>query len=491
MSIHPLLRLTPYDMISIIRNGLQKTSIPKKMIIVGAGMAGLVAASLLKEAGHHITILEASDRVGGRIYTLRSPFTEGHYIDVGAMRIPHIHYLVLEYIRKFQLPIHPFFNRTPNDLIHVNGIQTRRKTYEQNPDILNYPVAPREKGKTENQLIQTAVQPLVQFINQNPMKNWGVVIKAFDKYSLDTFFRHNPVGARLSPGAIEMINVLSDTEGLSELSFLEILREYLILSNPDVHFYEIAGGNDRLPRAFLPQLKNEILFRQKMKKIVQHDNRVTIHSVHTKSLKPFKITGDLAIITIPFSVLQWVEVEPRYSFSHNKWKAIRELHYVPATKIGIQFKNRFWEKEGMYGGKTITDNPTRFTYYPSHGFGEQEGVVLASYTWEDDALLWNSLSQEDQVHQALNIMATYHGEDIKRQFVTGSAQNWVQNPYSGGAFAMFKPEHEKELFPYILAPEGRVHFAGEHASTSRTWIQGAVESGIRVACETNNRPKFP
>jgi monoamine oxidase len=91
--------LTPYQMISIIRNRLKKTNFPKKIIIVGAGMAGLVAASLLKEAGHRIIILEATDRVGGRVYTIRSPFSHGLYFNAGAMRIPHIHYLTLEYIK--------------------------------------------------------------------------------------------------------------------------------------------------------------------------------------------------------------------------------------------------------------------------------------------------------------------------------------------------------------------------------------------------------
>lgn len=480
-------QLTLDQMISIIRNGLVKSQTPKKIIIVGAGMAGLVAASLLKQAGHHVKILEATQRVGGRVYTIRSPFTDGQYIEVGAMRIPSIHYLVLEYVRKFRLPVNPFINTTPNDIIYVNGIKTRLNIYERNPDILNYPVAPRERGKTVDELILWAVRPLLHFLNQDPEKHWPIVIKEFDKYSLDTFFRDNPVGVTLSAGAIEAIKVLTGTEGLSELSFLEILREYLILGNPAIHFYEITGGFDRLPRAFLPQLAEDIFFKQKMTKIVQNEKNVTIHSIHTKTCEPFTITGDIAIITIPFSVLQYVEVEPSESFSHNKRKAIRQLHYVPSTKIGIQFASRFWEREGLYGGKTISDLPIRFTHYPSHGFGESGGVVLASYTWENNALLWDSMPEEDRVQQALKILAKIHGKHIMCEFVTGVAHSWVQYPYSAGAFSMFKTEQETELFPYIQAPEGRVHFAGEHTSTARSWIQGAIESGIRVAVEVNRR----
>jgi monoamine oxidase len=494
MSDYVFPKLSTDHMISIIRNGLPKTKIPKKIIIVGAGMAGLVAASLLKQAGHQVTILEASERVGGRVYTLRANFRDGQYLEAGAMRIPHTHLLTLEYIKKFRLPVNRFINTTPNDIIYVRGIKTRLKIYERNPDILGFPVAPHERGKTATELLQSAIKPVTDFINQNPRKNWPLVIKELDKYSMDAYLRYNPFGVRLSPGAIDMIKALLTLEGFPELSFLEALRELMILFTPNIVFYEITGGNDQLPKAFVPQLKENIMFGQKVRKIVQHNNQVTIHSVHTKILEPFQITGDLAIVTIPFSVLQFVEIEPHDSFSYNKWKAIRELHYAGSTKTGIQFKSRFWEKEGMYGGKTVSDLPITYTQYPSHGLGTTEpGVILASYTWEDDAIPWDSLSDENRLEYALRDLAIIHGKQVYREFETGASHSWIRYPYSAGAFTIFKPEQATELSPYISTPEGRVHFAGEHTSTTHGWIQGAIESGIRVAYEVNDLPRtfFP
>jgi monoamine oxidase len=374
-------------------------------------------------------------------------------------------------------------------MIYVNGIKTRKKNYQQNPDILQYPVASHEKGKTAEELFLLAIKPVVNFINHDPRRNWSVVIKELDKYSLEGFLRDNPVGVSLSPGAVEMIKVLLDYEGFPELSLLDILRDAFIFLNPNIRYYEIAGGNDQLPFAFLPQLREEILFEQKMTKIVQHHNLVTIHSMHTRTSQPFKISGDMAIITIPFTVLRFVEVEPYHSFSHKKWQAIRELHYVPSTKIGIEFQNRFWERERINGGQTATDLPIRFAYYPSHGLGtEGPAVVLASYTWEDDGMPWMSLTKEERVLQALEYLAAIHGKQVYREFVTGTAQTWFLDPYFRGAFSKFKPYQETDLLPYISAPEGRVHFAGEHTSLTHGWIQGAIESGIRVALEVNDLP---
>lgn len=141
-------RLKNKDMIAIIRNGLPASHRPKRIIVVGAGLAGLVAASLLKNAGHNVTILEANDRIGGRVYTSRSPFSAGLYFNVGPMRIPDIHSLTLEYIKKFRLSTNVFLNRTPMDSIYANGVKTRLHIFEENPGILRYPVAPNEQGKT-------------------------------------------------------------------------------------------------------------------------------------------------------------------------------------------------------------------------------------------------------------------------------------------------------------------------------------------------------
>lgn len=476
--------LSQQQMLAIIRNGLNKTQNPKRIIIIGAGMAGLVAASLLKDTGHNVTILEANSRIGGRIYTLRAPLSENLYFNAGAMRIPDTHLLTFEYINKFNLPTNLFINRTPTDILYANGIKTNLNIYEKNPSILKFPVAPHERGKSAEELLLSVVQPIIDFINQDPIKNWPIIEKQYRSIAFGTF-----LNAYFSVGAIDMIGVLLDLEAFMGMTFVEVLREIIILVSTK-QFFEISGGMDRLPLGFLSQLKDNILLNQKMMKISQSQNSVTIHCKHQLTAENFMITGDLVIVTIPFSTLRFVKFEPYDSVSYYKRVAIREVNYMASTKIGIEFKSRFWEKAGQKGGKTITDLPIRFSYYPSYGIGTPgPAVIIASYIWADEALTIESLPEKEQIQYALMNLAEIYGPQVYSEFITGISFSWSKNPYSCGAFTSFEPGQDSELYPYLSTPEGKIHFAGEHTSLVHGWIQGAIESGVRVANEVNDLPK--
>jgi len=483
------LLLSMAQMIHIIQNGLPKTNLPKHVTIIGSGISGLVAASLLKDAGHKVTIIEANNRIGGRIYTKREPFIDKQYIDLGAMRIPSFHHLVIEYIKKFNLPVNEFINSTPNDLIFINNVLTNEENLKANPDQLNFKVSPSEKGKTALELLLLAVGPVIDFINQNPEKNWETVINMYDHYSMANFLKYNPVGVSLSTEAINYVETIMGLEGFPELAFTAILREVLILITKDLKLYEIAGGTDQLINGFLPQLKDDIITNQRVKKIIQQESNVTIYTEDQILNTEHQLTSDFVISTIPFSLLNFVDLLPFESISYEKRKVIRKIHYASSTKIALQFKSRFWEKYGLRGGKLTTDLPIKFSYFPSHGPGDSvsTGIMLASYTWEDDSSIWNNMTQAERIRIALNDLSYIFGNEVFSEFLIGYSHDWNEFPYSGGAFVMFKPDQIKELGQYISTPEGRIHFAGSHSSTTPGWMQGAIEAGIRTAYEVNSR----
>jgi monoamine oxidase len=110
--------------------------------------------------------------------------------------------------------------------------------------------------------------------------------------------------------------------------------------------------------------------------------------------------------------------------------------------------------------------------------------MLASYTWSEDAQRWGSLTPADRIEQALEDVAQIHPQ-VLDEFEVGATHMWHHDEFAGGAFALFDPGQQTLLYREIIAPEGRIYFAGEHTSLHHAWIQGAIESGLRTASEIN------
>jgi len=462
------------DYIDVVKQGIVKKfkdSKPRKVVIVGAGTAGLAAGYELKRAGHTVVILEAQQRVGGRVHTLRSPFTEGLYAEVGAMRIPRAHALTMEYISKFGLKTNDFTMDNPNAYYYMGGKKVRASEANANPSLLGFDVSEKEKGRTSGQMYMKAIQPLIDMLQKNEDAAWDEIVAKYDQYSTREFLETND----WSEGMIEMFGLLANQESVMNSSFLELFREDS--GNYYTNMVEIQGGTDRLPHSFLPELRDNIRFGAKMIAMDQSPDNVTIY--YQTAAGKLTETGDYAIITTPFPVLRHVEVlKP---FTRSKQRAIRQLHYDASAKILFQCKRRFWEEDdGIFGGGTLTDLPIRNLYYPDHGRETGRGIILASYTWSEDAQRWGSLKPDDRIVQALDDVAEIHPQ-ITKEFEVGASWMWHDDEFAGGAFALFDPGQQTLLQDEIVKPEGRIHFAGEHTSLHHAWIQGAFESGLRAA----------
>ncbi|KAE8593387.1 hypothetical protein XENTR_v10019103 [Xenopus tropicalis] len=460
------------SLLKIAKRGLKKTSNPKRVVIVGAGIAGLTAAKVLEDAGHKVILLEASSRIGGRILTYRNK-EAGWYAELGAMRIPTYHQIVMTYIKKFNLSVSEFVEYNANTWFAVNNIVKRTYAVRDNPDLLAYKVKDSEKGKSPDELFQ---ESLAQVLDDFKASNYSCkkVMNMYDSYTVKEYFLKK---SNLSSEAVRMIGDLLNMHSFMFLSFPEMLQIQYDISDI-VKYNEIVGGFDHLPRAFSQQLFSPLYLDSRVEKVSQSEDGVSVFFWHQH--KQRNISADYTLLTPTAKALQMVEFQP--PLSTNKFEAIKNIHYSGSTKIYLSFRVRFWEQEGIFGGKSITDNPSRFIYYLSHEFENMTGgVILASYTWSDEAMLFVGLSDEECMKAALNGLARIHGDHVFQHWDgSGIVKKWSTDPYSLGAFAAFTPYQMSDYAAELSYNEGRIYFAGEHVAYPHGWIETSIKTALRA-----------
>lgn len=532
MATLPWYAVSPYacktsEYISTISDITALNQPSKKIAVIGAGLSGLLAGRLLKAAGHKVTIYEASNTVGGRVKTLRDSFTQDFYAEAGAMRIPAHHKLTMHLIKKYKLATLPFPASSSNGVLYINNEYATFSDYATLPHFFRMPLSDSEKVGVDI-LLKEAISNFMKDPNGGDWADFDFsklrddsalsdvhrVMKNIDRYSLRSFLRElavvrnnlsdpNSPLAHLSPAASDYICAVLAFEMSLSSSMSYILHMHRTLFEQK-DFVQIRKGMDLLPKAFIGithkladsemSLADDVLYNARVIELTPDPRKpkggIIVHSENPITRSPDTGQFDLAVIAIPFSSLRHVRMKELASES--KRRALRQLHYENACKILIEFKRAFWADghRPIVGGKSVTDLPVRQIIYPNPE-QNRNCVLLASYTWGDDSLRWTSLKTDDRIRFALRDLSRVHQieqRELEAMFIGGSSFSWAEQSFTSGAFAVFEPYQCIDLFEEaIWRPEGRIHYCGEHTSTKHGWIEGALESGVRVAKEICER----
>uniref|UniRef100_A0A8B9C4T3 Amine oxidase n=1 Tax=Anser brachyrhynchus TaxID=132585 RepID=A0A8B9C4T3_9AVES len=462
------------ELLYIVKHGLGRATKPANVVIVGAGISGLTAAKLLHDAGHKVTILEISNRIGGRIRTYREK-GQDWYVELGAMRLPGKHRLVREFIRQFNLKLNPFLLTDNNTWYFVNGVRVRAGEVDRNPNILNYTLHPSERGKSASQLYREALHKAFKNFQTMDCKEY---LTKYDSFSTKEYLIK--VG-NLSRGAVQMIGDLLNEDSGFYLSFLASLWDFDIFSD-EKSFDEITGGFDQLPKAFHEALPDVVKFNCTVEKIMTEGGKVRVFYRAPDTLVPRIANADYVLVTSSAKATRHIQFFP--PLSSPKTHALRSIHYASASKIVLACTEKFWEKDGIRGGHSITDRPSRFIYYPSHNFSSGVGVIIASYTWNDDSTFFLPLTDEKCLDVVLQDLADIH--QVRKEYLQRTCsqyviKKWQLDKHSMGAFAAFTPYQFTDFSRALFEHEGRVHFAGEHAAQPHAWIDTSMKAAVRAA----------
>lgn len=469
----------------------------KKIIILGAGLAGMTSAFELGKLGYQCTVLEARERSGGRCWSVRkgsvntetdhgkhtSGFDDGLYFNAGPSRIPHNHELTLHYCKELGVPLQVYNNvneaawyfsegKGPlsNKKIRVREIHNDMRGYTM--EFLSKAI---DSSKLDTGLTVEDNQKLLEYLRAEG----GLDIDKLYKVSSRRGYEDMP-GAGDRSGKIADAHKLADIirSGLLDPDFYNVAEYTFELQ---MTMLQATGGMDQIAKALEQKIGKMIRFNCEVSAIRNLPEGVEVTYKDLQGEK--KITGDLCICTIPLPVLSNID----HNFGSDASRAIDFIGYNSTGKIGLQFKRRFWEEdEHIYGGITHTNNELTQIFYPSNDYLGKKGVLIGYYNFNEKAKATGDLSYPEREKLALQKGSLIHPQ-YPKEFERSFSVSWHKTKYSMGGWAVYNNQERQTYYKALLQPDKQVYFAGEHMTHLNAWMAGAFESARKTVADIHAR----
>jgi monoamine oxidase len=459
------------------------------VVILGAGIAGLVSAYELGRAGYRVKILEARDRIGGRSWTIRggdkvvqtgrpdqhAAFDPGLYFNAGPARIPSTHRVILGYARRLGVQLETFVNVNRNAGWDFGGqvLPERRRVNDLRGHLSELLAKAIDQHALDQAVPKGELDMIRQFLNF-----YG---------QLDDKGKYTPGGS--SGYSVEGGGYDHAPVPLPPLSFNELAPSPAIgLPYVFEHIWDMqatmlqpVGGMDKIAHAFYDQVRPTVRLNAPITAIRRAGNRVRIEHGPGKQMTE----ADYCICTLPLPVLAKIASD----FSPAKKAAIAGAPpYLHSVKLAFEAP-RFWERDDfIFGGLAWTDKLNENVIYPSDRYGAAKGIIVGSYcagwTHRENPDAFAALSHEERTRISRESIEALHPgrSHLLAKPITVA---WGLTPYSEGVGALW-PDFDPRpggggpgrgaLYAELLKPEGPIVFAGEHLSYQPTWQEGAALS---------------
>ena len=466
-----LAALSPLSISSIF----QSSSDDKRIIVIGAGLAGLSCAYELDQAGLNVILIEARSRPGGRVRTYRDPFADNLYAEMGAEYVDSTDYVVKRYCKKFGLKVLP---AKQYDGVYVRGRRLSMKGIQSGTDSL--PFEGIQKGKLFGQEVQY-IQKWIDLVKQKGETSPEVL--ALDNISVEEVLKKGGAPKDI----IDLYTYTNATEATSVPSRMSALN--MILANSRTSAFSentvegrIFGGNDQLPKAFAKRLGTKIKYNRSLQSLAFNSKRITANVIEDG--KPKSIKAIKCVLALPASILRSVKIDP--GFSSEKTNCIQKQQYGHVMKIAMQYRKRFWDENNSIGQRVFTDTPLRRIYHFSIDQPGPRGILL-TFTSGEDAKKIGRFNENRRMKVAQNTCKNIWPEAPKH-WENGITKYWNEDPFIKASYSL-AGVGQKGYREILAKSEGPVHFAGEHTALHRASMNGAIESGLRVAQEVKKTLK--
>ncbi len=437
------------------------------VLVVGAGLSGLAAADELVRSGATVTLVEAHERLGGRVWTERQAFAAGQHAELGGEFIDADHERMRALARRFDVPLVQ---------VLAGGFLHRYRPAG----------GPIEVGRAAPwRALEHWLQPLIARYTAAGGTNSAAAVRELARYSLRDWLRQQgapPPFTRLRGSC-----AASSWPTQASSRVLPLVQQIAGSGAPaQVTMYRVAGGNDRLIAALAAATPARVLLRHRVREIAHTSSRVTAR-VEDADGALVNIEADAAVLTIAAPALRALRFEP--ALPEPQQQAIAALRYGRATKVAIQYRGNALRRRRARA--FATDTRLGAFWDASEGQPSTDDAAPSMLVCLGGASA-SVLLAEGARGGGAGLLSDLCWLDLAGAPVLASrAVTWEDDPLVGGGYAFFDPGFDPAWRPLLSQRAGRIVFAGEHTSNARQgYMEGAVESGVRAARELITQ-RFP